>query len=106
VWEYVARIANIAYASFGLLAVFSLVNYLIEKCAFSIPDKAVKLSGYCFGVYVFHQFLILLVVENPYMINLCGTYALPWVAFAVALAGSMILTGFMLKTKIGRFLIG
>ena len=104
--EYAARIANIVYASSGLLAVFALFNYLIERGAMRLSDRAVKLSGFCFGVYIFHQFLILLIVENPVMIGLWGTYALPWVAFAAALGGSMLLTGLMLTTKVGRFLIG
>lgn len=104
--EYAARIANVVYASAGLLAVFALFNYLIERGAMRLSDRAVKLSGYCFGVYIFHQFLILLIVENPFMIGLWGTYVLPWVAFAASLAGSMLLTGLMLKTKVGRFLIG
>lgn len=100
------RIANIVYSAAGLLAALALTNYLLRRQSIHVSERAVKFSGYCFGVYLCHQFIVLLVLYDPFCIKTFGTYFLPWVAYATALGGSVLITWLLLKTRTGRFLIG
>lgn len=66
----------------------------------------IKLSGYCYGVYIFQQFILKVLYYKTDMALSSNTYALPWVATAVTIALSLIFTGLLLRTKVGKFLIG
>ena len=100
------RVLKLSQAILGLLSMFSLVNYLLNKGVLQISSFSIKLSGYCFGVYIFQQFILLYFITNPYIIAMLGSYSLPWIAFTFTLLVSLILTGLLLKTKVGRFLVG
>lgn len=51
---------------------------------------------------LYHSFAI----YNGALISLLGSYWLPWVAFVITLLLSVVLSWGLLKTKVGRFLIG
>lgn len=66
----------------------------------------IKLSSYCYGVYIFQQFILKFLYYKSDMAQCINPYALPWVATVVTIALSLILTDLSLRTKVGRFLIG
>ena len=66
----------------------------------------IRLSGYCYGVYIFQQFILRYLYYKTDMAQCINPYALPWVAAVVTIALSLILTDLSLRTRIGRFLIG
>lgn len=61
----------------------------------------ISLSENCFGVYLFQQFVLVLIYDStiPKIIN---PFFLPWISFAVALIISLLLTIGIRKTAIGK----
>lgn len=66
----------------------------------------ITLSGYCYGVYIYQQFILQYLYYKTSVPLLVNEYALPWIGFAVALVLSLLLCWGSLKTRVGRFLIG
>lgn len=86
-----------------------LIVFLVLYHAFAIYNGAWKMPegiAECFGVYIFQQFILKYIVYNGAIISLLGSYWLPWVAFVITLLLSVVLSWGLLKTKVGRFLIG
>lgn len=100
------RIAVLIYSAVGLTFIYILINYLLNKDVLHVAPVMVKFSTYCFGVYIFQQFILKYIVYNNALISLLGSYWLPWVAFVITLLLSVVLSWGLLKTKVGRFLIG
>lgn len=66
----------------------------------------IKLSGYCFGIYLFQQFILQWLYYHTALQEYIGIIVLPWLAFAVTLILSWLLTHIMMQTRAGRYLIG
>lgn len=64
----------------------------------------ISLSENCFGVYLFQQFVLVLIYDStiPRIIN---PLLLPWISFAVALIISLFLTIGIRKTAIGKSIL-
>ena len=89
----------------GIFALYLFTCHFVYKENFKCPNWVIKLSSICYGLYVFHQFILKFLYYKTDMACMLGQY-LPWVGFAVALFLSYILTSLFLKTNWGRFLIG
>ncbi len=100
------RIAVLMYSSLGLAFIYILINYQLNKNILNVTPCMIKFSAYCFGVYIFQQFILYYIVYNGALISILGSYWLPWVAFVITLLLSVILSWGLLKTRAGRFLIG
>lgn len=100
------RIAVLVYSALGLAFIYILINYLLKKNMINVTSVMIKLSAYCFGVYIFQQFILKYIVYNGALISLLGSYWLPWVAFVITILFSVGLSFGLLKTRVGRFLIG
>ena len=100
------RLSKICYSSLGIVFIYFLINYLIISRKIAVTERMVKLSNYCFGIYIFQQFILKFIVYNNFAISCLGTYWLPWVSFIIAMVGSVLFTWLFQKSKIGRFLIG
>ena len=105
-YALIVRVLKIFQAFSGLIATFLLVDYLLKRDKIKSNGLMLRLSGYCFGVYIFQQFILMWCVKSPWVINTLGSYAFPWVAFVVALVLSLLCTHVLLKTRVGRFLVG
>lgn len=75
-------------------------NYIAKHPCFVI------LSGYCYGVYIYQQFILLLIYFYTNIPEMLGPIVLPWVACAVTIILSLLMCHLTLKTRFGRFLIG
>ena len=71
-----------------------------------IAESIVVLSTYCYGIYIIHQFILMLFYYNTPITDIINPIVLPWIAFIVTLLLSIVMTAMLLRTKIGRFLIG
>lgn len=100
------RIAVLVYSAIGLAFIYILINLLLKKNILNVTPVMIKFSAYCFGVYIFQQFILKYIVYNSSLISTFGSYWLPWVAFVVTLLFSVVLSWGLLKTKTGKFLIG
>lgn len=88
------------FCLYGIANKEKVINYLKSKPILII------LSGYCYGVYIYQQFILQILYYKtslPLQINI---YWLPWVAAFITLVLSILLCHLTLKFKWGRFLIG
>ena len=65
-----------------------------------------KLAACCFGIYIFQQFALQLLYYKTSFPLMVGPYGLPWCGFTFAAITSCFLTLLMLKTKLGRYILG
>lgn len=95
---------KLIYASAGLIAFYITAVYFTQHHQLSAATK--KIATCCFGIYLFQQFVLQLLYYKTSFPLLVGPYWLPWFGFVIAGFVSYILSSLLLKTKIGRFLIG
>ena len=95
---------QIVYASIGTFVFYMTAYYYAYN--HSLKASTVKLAGCCFGIYLFQQFVLQFLYYKTGLPAIVGPYWLPWLGFLTALPVSYFLTTCLLKTKIGRFLIG
>lgn len=73
----------------------------LDKTKISLKQTIlIRLSDCCFGVYIFQQFVLMLVERTELSKNL-SPYIYPWVTFLIALFMSLMLTIFLRRTKVG-----
>ena len=89
----------------GLLGAFWSTHYFIVG-KYSLPTWMISLSTYCYGIYICQQFILKYLYYHTSLPEMTGPYLLPWIALIITLVSSIIITGLMLKSRIGRFLIG
>lgn len=92
------------YAFAGIIMALSLVGCYLKKHNFTSWME--KVGGLSFGVYLLQQFILVWLYEYTTLPSLLGCWWLPWFGFVVALFGSIIIVSLLLKTKIGKYLIG
>lgn len=78
------------YALPGALFFFLLTCRLMEGRN-ALPKFILYASSISFGVYLFHQMIIEVLYYKTSLPAIVGPYLLPWVGFAITLAGSVIL---------------
>lgn len=98
--------SRILLAITGLFLFYVFVNYLIEIKHFILPKWMIDLNPICFGVYLFQQFILMLLYYKTSFPSIFGTYWLPIIGLIITVITSVVLTKLTLKTKIGRLLIG
>ena len=91
---------NAIYTFYGVANRSRVINWLKSKPAL------ITLSGYCYGVYIYQQFILQFLYYKTNIPITVSEYALPWIGFAVTLFLSLALCWITLKTRFGRFLIG
>lgn len=89
----------------GLLAAFWSAHYFVIG-KYKLPDWMIKISTYCYGVYICQQFILQWLYYHTSLPSMVGTMAMPWIALIITLLSSLFITHIMLQTKIGKFLIG
>lgn len=92
------------YASFGLTAFYLTSVFYTQH--HQLKSFTLKLASWCFGIYLFQQFILQLLYYKTNFPNFMGPYLLPWCGFVIATVFSCILSALLLKTKVGKFLIG
>lgn len=98
--------AKIIYSSLGVAMLFCLVGFFEKNRTDSLPQWIISVGGLCMGVYLLQQFILKLLYFHTALPSLVSPLWLPWVGFTIALAGSLLLSFLLRKTRIGRFLIG
>lgn len=97
---------KIVYTIAGTIFIFVLAINLINKYHINISDKLVKISGLCFGVYLYHQFILIYIYYHTSFVAVMGIFATPWFGFIITLIVSIILSYLTMRTRLGRALIG
>ena len=100
------NLCQLIYSIIGVFLIYTSVNYLILKKKIAVTNRIVSISSYCFGVYIFQEFIIRIFYYKLGAISELNPYIFPWLSFAITLIISLILTHYSLKTRIGKFLLG
>ncbi len=95
---------QLLYAWSGLIAFYGTTVYFTQHQQLS--EATQKMAACCFGIYLFQQFVLQLLYYKTDFPLWVGPYWLPWCGFVIAAIISHVLSDILLKTKIGRFLIG
>ena len=75
----------------------------VQYCrAHEISAFILKVGVCGYGVYVFHQFVLVWMYYKTSLPEMLGTYWLPWVGLAITTVVSVLLTLAVRSTKIGR----
>lgn len=90
----------------GIMALYLTVCSVTVKKGYKPKTWIISANGNCYGVYVYHQFILGIIYFFTPFVYILHPLLVPWVGFAVIMTTSLFLTYLTLKTKIGRFLIG
>ena len=105
-FNFLKNALSLFIACCGIFALFLLVCKLIDKPNYAPTEKVIKSSKLCYGVYVYHQFILIFLYYHTELPQILGTYLLPWFTCIITLVLSILITNISLKSRIGRFLIG
>mgnify|MGYP003397052814 CR=1 FL=1 len=98
-----ARLCQILYAGLGIAAMYCTAIVITSNK--ELKPWIIKIGAYCFGVYLFQQFILMGIYYHTDIPIIVGSNWLPWVGLAIALTGSLLLSWLFRKTKLGRALI-
>lgn len=90
------------YSSLGTLGVFLVCKKIGEKYNYS--NILAQFNACCFGIYIFHQFVLMFLFYYSPLPTICGSYLLPWCGLLCAFFFSYGLTWILRKTKFRNFL--
>lgn len=94
------------YSASGVIA-FYLTAFVMAGDIELINKEArlVKIGGYCFGVYIFQQFVLKVLYFKTAIPAIVGPYQLPWIGIIAAFVFSFICVFIIRLAKVGRALI-
>ena len=96
---------RITYALLGIGMAYMLVNYLLHKEYIRPKAWVENMNQYCYGIYLFQQFILQYLYYKTSFPEKVGPYWLPWLGFLIALCLSFLFSYLLRKTKLGRILI-
>lgn len=94
------------YTIAGTIFIYTLSLMLINKYHISISKGMVRMSGMCFGIYLYQQFILIFLSYRTDIVEQTGILAAPWLCFVITLILSTLLSYLTIQTRIGRALIG
>ena len=98
------KLCQFLYASIGTMAFYCTAVWYTQKK--QLKQFTIKLASCCFGIYLFQQFILELLYYQTTLPSMLGPYWIPWCGFCVTIILSYFISNLLLKTKVGRFLIG
>ncbi len=106
VFKMGGKILKMVEAIVGTMALYVTVCYHTTKTGFKPSQIVVDSSKVCYGMYVYHQFLLVFLYFYTPLYDSVNCYILPWIGFIITMLISLLFTNITLKTKVGRYLIG
>ena len=91
-------------AAIGTVLLMMLSKKFVDRSDTSKWNNMLNLSDCCFGVYIFQQFILMLLEQTELSQNV-SPYIYPWITFLMTLFLSLVLTVIIRKTKIGSQLL-
>lgn len=90
----------------GIIALYITTCNLTYKVDYRPKQWIINASNYCYGIYIYHQFILIYLYYHTSLVAICNKLVLPWIGLIVSIIISYILTKLTLKTKFGHNLIG
>lgn len=106
VTETLPRLVNLLMSCCGVMALYLSVCMVTTKAGYRPKQWGIDASDNCYGVYVYHQFILVALYFFTPFVSWFHPLLTPWVGFVIILTISLLLTKLSLKTKVGKFLIG
>lgn len=102
------KVSQLLSALSGIVFVYMVVmNFLKRKREqYNVPEYVNQMNKMCYGVYIFHQFILMYIYYYTDIPNNISSYVLPILSFIFTIALSVVLSKTFISTKVGRFLIG
>lgn len=100
------NVLKLIYSSLGVMMLLVIVGTIEKTTSRPLPQWLINIGGYCMGVYIFQQFILIALYKHTGLPSIVGPYWLPWCGFIIALVGSLFLTYLFRLSKFGRFLLG
>jgi hypothetical protein len=94
------------YAIPGVIALYLWSMNMVYINNKVLPKFFQNLVGTCFGVYLFQEFILRPLYYQSGFPAYISPYLMPWIGFAIALVLSVFISWTLLKSKVGRWLIG
>lgn len=92
------------YATIGTLGIFFVCIVLGKKRQ---PSNGIlQFNACCFGIYIFHQFILVFLYYHSSIPALCGSYLLPWIGLFLSFSIAYVFTWLLRKTNPGKYLLG
>ena len=97
---------QMVYSTLGVVA-FYLTALLIAGTSEPVSKDSLlfKVGNYCFGVYIFQQFVLKGLYYYTPIPGIVGPYVLPWAGAFTALVVSFVLVSLIRLTRIGRLIL-
>ena len=102
----VSRLLRTLSAFCGLTACYLIVLRFIPKDGVALPRWMIVISRYSFGIYILQQFVLQAIYYNTSLPLVVDYILTPWIGVLLAFVLSFAGTHLMLKTRVGRFLVG
>ena len=103
-YQSVKVVGKMLYASSGVAALYA------TACFYSRNHKpevhVLEFGKYCFGIYLFQQFILQILYYKTSAPDIVGSLWLPWIGCFITLTVSWFLSYCLCKTSAGRILIG
>lgn len=99
----IGKLSQIVYVISGIVATWFTIQWLVKSK--TIPHWIETVGKYCFGVYLFQQFILMGLYYHTNLPIVVGSAWLPWVGVVIALSGSLLLSWLFRRTKVGQNLI-
>ena len=91
----------------GIIALFTLAISSSQRVSLETNPSWIKQADkVSFGIYLYHQFLLIYLYHYTPIISEVNPWLLPWIGFLFSYTISWLLAHITLKTKVGRYLIG
>lgn len=99
----VNKILKAILAISGIIAIYlTATRYMLTH---RLKQWLVDVGTYGYGVYIFHQFILIYLFYHTSLPSCIGSVWLPWVGFALATISSLLLTWLFRQTNIGKKLL-
>lgn len=90
----------------GIMALYLTVCKTTTKEGYRPKQWVINASDNCYGVYVYHQFVLVFLYFFTPLVAVSHPLLVPWIGLIIAFCVSLLFTKFTLKTRIGKNLIG
>lgn len=97
------KIIKAILACSGIYAIYSSASQYTKHHI--LKNWVVKIGDYGYGVYIFHQFILIYLFYHTSLPSIVGSTWLPWVGLVITTVGSIMLTAIFRSSKLGRSLL-
>lgn len=100
------RFVDLLMSCCGVMALYLSVCMVTTREGYRPKQWVIDASDNCYGVYIYHQFILVALYFFTPLVSMLHPLLTPWVGFIIILTISLLLTKLSLKTRVGKFLIG